>query len=164
MKARLIKINNQECDLYLDNGYMYKADNHILTILLRQFQNLDKLLSSEDSYSNWSNAYSDISVIPGETAAYVNDSNELVIKSYQPFDVLWNDIKIDFSDILVCEEYARAVGKSPEQIKQFLRQNRIPGARKIGRDWVIPKSSIDKYPMDNRVTAGGKFSKYKNTK
>lgn len=164
MKARLIKKNNQECELYLQNGYVYKADNHILTVMLRQFQNITELLASENSCSNWSDLYSDISVIPGETAAYINDADELVIRNYQPFDVLWHDVKIDFSDIMVCEEYAQAVGKSPEQIKQFLRQDRIPGARKIGRDWVVPRSSIDKYPLDNRVTAGGKFSKYKNTK
>lgn len=161
MKARLIKRNNQDCELYLQNGYCYKVDNHILTLMLRQFQILADLLVDVEAYSNWSDNYSDISVIPGETAAYINDNDELVIRNYQPFDILWHNIKIDYSEIMVCEEYAAAVGKSPEQVKQFLRQDRIPGARKIGRDWVVPRSSIDKYPLDNRVTAGGKYSKYK---
>ena len=45
--------------------------------------------------------------------------------------------------------YAEIHGRSEEQIKQYLRQkDRVSGARRIGRNWVIPRDS--KFPDDHR--------------
>lgn len=44
------------------------------------------------------------------------------------------------TNLITTKAYANRNGKSPEQIKQYLHQkNRIPGAARIGRDWVIPQ-------------------------
>lgn len=47
------------------------------------------------------------------------------------------------------EEYGNLHSRSQEQVKQYLKQkDRMPGAVKIGRDWIIP---IDmKFPEDRR--------------
>ena len=46
-------------------------------------------------------------------------------------------------------EYAKSHGCSRESIKQFLREeNRICGAKQIGRDWILPKDSH--FPEDRR--------------
>ena len=46
-------------------------------------------------------------------------------------------------------EYAKNHGCSRESIKQFLREeNRICGAKQIGRDWILPKDSY--FPEDRR--------------
>ncbi|MBR3592089.1 MAG: DNA-binding protein [Clostridia bacterium] len=46
-------------------------------------------------------------------------------------------------------EYAKIHGCSPEQIKQYLREeNRIKGGIQIGRDWVFPKDTY--FPEDRR--------------
>ena len=39
-------------------------------------------------------------------------------------------------------------GKSQEQVKQYCHGNRIDGAVRIGRDWVIPRDS--RFPEDHR--------------
>ena len=51
-------------------------------------------------------------------------------------------------------EYAKEVGKSVEQVKVFLRNGRIPDAKKIGRDWIIARSSVRLYPSDRRISHG----------
>jgi len=40
--------------------------------------------------------------------------------------------------LLSSAEAARILGVSPMRVRQLLSQGRIKGARKIGRDWVIP--------------------------
>ena len=40
------------------------------------------------------------------------------------------------------EEYSQAAGVCKQRIGQLLRAGRIPGARKIGRDWLIPTGTV----------------------
>lgn len=64
--------------------------------------------------------------------------------------------KLEDREVAACETnlittkvYGKQNGKSPEQIKQYLHQkNRLPGAVKVGRDWVIPQDT--RFPEDLR--------------
>ena len=64
--------------------------------------------------------------------------------------------KLDDREVAACETnlittkvYGKQNRKSPEQIKQYLHQkNRLPGAVKVGRDWVIPQDT--RFPEDLR--------------
>ncbi len=53
------------------------------------------------------------------------------------------------TNLITTKVYGKQNGKSPEQIKQYLHQkNRLPGAVKVGRDWVIPQDT--RFPEDLR--------------
>ena len=53
------------------------------------------------------------------------------------------------TNLITTRVYGKQNGKSPEQIKQYLHQkNRLPGAVKVGRDWVIPQDT--RFPEDLR--------------
>ena len=41
--------------------------------------------------------------------------------------------------MLTSQEVAAALGVSPKRARQLLQQGRIPGATKIGRDWLAPE-------------------------
>ena len=58
------------------------------------------------------------------------------------------------TNLITTKVYGKRHGKSSEQIKQYLHQkNRLPGATKIGRDWVIPQDM--KFPKDLRGKGRG---------
>lgn len=42
------------------------------------------------------------------------------------------------TDYLTTTEYAHRLGINPSRVRQLLAEGRIPGARKHGRDWLIP--------------------------
>ena len=53
------------------------------------------------------------------------------------------------TNLVTTKVYAKQNSKSTEQIKQYLHQmNRLPGAAKIGRDWVLPQDT--RFPKDLR--------------
>lgn len=53
------------------------------------------------------------------------------------------------TNLITTKAYAKQNSKSTEQIKQYLHQgNRLPGAAKIGRDWVLPQDTH--FPQDLR--------------
>ena len=55
------------------------------------------------------------------------------------------------TNLLSTQQYAALHKRSPEQVKQYLHQNnRIPGAIRIGRDWVISKDA--RFPENKRKT------------
>jgi len=39
-------------------------------------------------------------------------------------------------------EYARVRDRTPQRIRQLIARGRVPGARKIGRNWLIPSDSV----------------------
>lgn len=69
-----------------------------------------------------------------------------------PEDIAKSLIKRDepvSSNLISTEGYGALHNKSKEQIKQYFRQkNRIPGALKVGRDWVLPRDA--EFPDDMR--------------
>lgn len=52
------------------------------------------------------------------------------------------------TNLISSQAYGERNGKSREQVKQYCYRNRIPGAIRIGRDWVIPRDS--RFPEDHR--------------
>ena len=53
--------------------------------------------------------------------------------------------------LIPINEYAAKIGKAPTTIRQKCQRGTLPGAVKIGRDWLIPDDAP--YP-DNRVKSG----------
>lgn len=45
------------------------------------------------------------------------------------------------SKLFSAPEFARLRGVSEQRVRQLLKDGRIPGARKIGRNWVIPEDA-----------------------
>lgn len=109
------------------------------------------MLGNPDA-EKWNLEYPEMSAYPGETVAYVTDAFHLVIVDFSPFTVLFEASNTTLDDLLTVSEYAQLYNKSVEQVKVFCRHGRIPGAKKIGRDWVIPSDAP--YPIDNRVASG----------
>ena len=48
-------------------------------------------------------------------------------------------------------EYAKRIGKATITVADKCRRGNLPGARKIGRDWFVPKDAA--YP-DYRIKSG----------
>lgn len=59
------------------------------------------------------------------------------------------------TNLIPLQAYAERVGKSPRSVRQKCQLGTLPGAVKIGRDWLIP---ADAPYTDSRVTTG----QYKN--
>lgn len=57
-------------------------------------------------------------------------------------------------------EYARIRGLTPQRIRQLIGRGRVPGARKIGRNWLIPSDGapgrgvLASAPLRDTATAG----------
>lgn len=54
-------------------------------------------------------------------------------------------------NLIPIAKYAAQVGKAPITVRQKCQRGTIPGAVKIGRDWLIPADAP--YP-DARITSG----------
>ena len=81
---------------------------------------------------------------PGETIAIVTDTGELILYSGDIFQNSFISSALA-TDLVTTEEYAAMHGKSKEIIKVLCRQNRISGAEKVGRAWMIPRNAP--YPV-----------------
>lgn len=46
-------------------------------------------------------------------------------------------------DYLTTTETAAELGVSRQRIRQFIDEDRLPGAIKAGRDWLIPKDALE---------------------
>ena len=52
------------------------------------------------------------------------------------------------TNLISSQAYGLLSGKSQEQIKVYCRNNRLSGAIRIGRDWILPKDT--RFPEDHR--------------
>lgn len=55
------------------------------------------------------------------------------------------------TNLIPLQAYAEQVGKSPRSVRQKCQLGTLPGAVKIGRDWLIP---ADAPYTDSRVKSG----------
>jgi predicted nucleotidyltransferase len=46
------------------------------------------------------------------------------------------------STLVSSSEYARRKGISSQRVRQLLKAGRVPGARKIGRNWIVPLEAV----------------------
>lgn len=58
---------------------------------------------------------------------------------------------MDLENMIPIAEYARQIGKATITVADKCRRGNLPGARKIGRDWFVPKDA--EYP-DLRIKSG----------
>lgn len=49
-------------------------------------------------------------------------------------------------------DFAEQWGISPRTVRNMCAKRKIPGAEKIGRDWIIPANA--ERPKDGRITSG----------
>ena len=155
LKARLIKNLDNEYQILCGDGTIAKADLKNISSFFRRFL-VEEFSGGEEGV--WNTAVPDMLAYQGETFAYITDNNQLVVVNPIAFEPLFEVHHYDFSDLMGVPEYAKAVGKSIEQVKVHLRNGRIPNAAKIGRDWIIAKDSVNKYPQDHRISTG-KYAK-----
>lgn len=145
MKARLIKDKDETLCILCHDGSIAKADKNNLNKMLSAFHFIDQLTG--DPKKRWDKEYPDMGLYPGEEFALVTDGYQLVITNFKPFKDVFT-IDVTNMNLVTASEYGEANGKSVEQIKVLCRNGRIPGATKIGRDWMIPADAP--YPVDNR--------------
>lgn len=62
---------------------------------------------------------------------------------------------MQIDNLIPLSEYAARIGKAPRSVRQKCQLGTLPGAVKIGRDWLIP---ADAAYQDNRIKSG----EYKN--
>ena len=58
---------------------------------------------------------------------------------------------MNLENMIPIAEYAAKIGKAAITVADKCRRGALPGARKIGRDWFVPKDA--EYP-DYRVKSG----------
>ena len=68
---------------------------------------------------------------------------------------------MNLEDMIPIAEYAARIGKATITVADKCRRGSLPGARKIGRDWFVPKDA--KYP-DYRVKSGNYIGNRKKQK
>ena len=65
---------------------------------------------------------------------------------------------MNLEDLIPIAEYAKKIGKATITVADKCRRGTLPGARKIGRDWFVPRDA--EYP-DLRITHGKTIGKHK---
>lgn len=151
VKARLIKNPEHKTVLLLEGGaYIEEPDISMLSVILFNFKTLEDFKLERNATSSWKTGYPAISSVPGVDLAYVTDYYQLVVEDISPFVEVFEAVKatVSIEEALTISEYAKKYNRSLEQIKVFCRQGRIFGAKKVGRDWLIPANSP--YPVDTR--------------
>lgn len=143
MIARIIQKDNNYYILYID-GTMSVCTKREFNLFMKSFQNIQDFSGGS---IHWDLECDEMSEYEGKTIAQVNDDNSLTIFSILPFQFLFKYAETEDKDISATE-YARKHNKSVEQIKVLCRNNKIAGARKFGRDWLIPENAP--YPQDGR--------------
>ncbi len=143
MLSRIVKNNNNFQILYIDGTYSVCSKREF-NLFLKDFKNISNYSGGSH---HWDIDCDNMEDFPGETIAQVNDDKSLTVFEMKPFDFLFvYEDKVD-KDISATE-YAIKHNKSVEQIKVLCRKNKIKGARKFGRDWLIPENAP--YPEDGR--------------
>lgn len=144
MRARLIRTDEGEKQILCSDGTIAAANKNSLNAILTDFRTIDRIKGRQ---GYWNAEYPEMSGYPGATLAYVTDDYQLVIRSFQPFQPLM-EIDVEPSNLISAADYAAMHGRSVEQVKVLCRNGRIPGASKLGRDWIIPADAP--YPADGR--------------
>ena len=68
---------------------------------------------------------------------------------------------MNIEDLIPIAEYAQRIGKAVITVADKCRRGSLPGARKIGRDWFVPRDA--EYP-DMRITSGNYIKSRKKKK
>ena len=145
MKARLIKDTNNKSVILCEDGTIAACTDELLYEFLVDFGKNISFVEGKEG--RWDLEYPDMALYPGTTLASILDNKQLVISDFKPFlRFISKDAMYD--NYVSSAEYAKLHNVSYEIIKVFCRDGRIPGAKKIARNWVIPKNAP--YPVEPR--------------
>ena len=131
MKLRLIE-QRKERLLLCPNGSILKVNPDVLSQLLCGFKKA-KAFKGNDGY--WNTVTPSMEDVYGETLAFVDDSDKLVIISEKLFAP---EKKVKY---ISATEYAEMHGKSRASIKVMCSNGRIDGAYKTSSGWLIPEDA-----------------------
>ena len=131
MKLRLVKQRTKLLFL-CPNGSIIKADNDELLRLLTRFNSPNNFKGHDGV---WNSINSDIQNYPGQTVAYINDQNKLVILDEKLFSFMGKD------NLISVTEYADKHGKGRAIVKRLCADGRIEGAEKHSIGWMIPANA-----------------------
>lgn len=56
------------------------------------------------------------------------------------------------NDYIAIAEYAKAIGKSVVTVRQKCERGTLPGAVKIGKNWIVPKDTLYKDARTKKAT------------
>ena len=143
MKARLITDSNKKKVILCEDGTIAECTNELLYTFLVDFGK--KVSFINGSLGRWDTEYPDMSLYPGTELACILDSRKLVITNFKPFTQLVSKDAM-FNDYISANEYAKLHNVSYEIVKVYCREGRISGAKKIARNWIVPKNA--EYPVD----------------
>lgn len=65
---------------------------------------------------------------------------------------------MDIDELIPIAVYAEKIGRATISVADKCRRGSLPGARKIGRDWFVPRDAV--YP-DMRIKTGNNIGKHK---
>ena len=132
MKLRLLKTKTGT-KLLCSNGSTLDVDQKILTKLLIDFKHPNEFKGNEEY---WSNNVASMEDVRGETLAYVDNKNLLIIVSENAFSSI-----VLQEEYVSASEYADMHKKSRAIIKRLCSEGRLQGAYKTSSGWLIPKNT-----------------------
>ena len=147
MKARLIQDQSDTPKLLCTDGTILNfIESNDVFLILSNFKYITEFSGND---GHWFPKYMDMALYPGKTLAYVTDEFLLVVIDPSTFkDLLSSDS--DLNSYVSLAEYAESVNKSQQIIKVFCREGRLPGAKKMGGRWMIPKGTPYPGPPSRR--------------
>ncbi len=132
MKLRLIKTKSG-IQLLCPNGTIINANRDVLIKLLTSFK-FSRRFDGKDGY--WNNFIIDMDDVKGETLAYVDSRNNLVVINCDTFlDA------VQSKDYISATEYANIHNKDKAIVKRHCMNGRIPGAELHSLGWLIPRDA-----------------------
>ncbi len=141
MKLRLLSYN-KKVYILCQNGSVLIPTEQDLIRLLTSFSKPHSF-KGKDGY--WNTAIANIEEASGETLAYIDDTNKLVILNEKTF----SDIVKQEQKYISATEYAAQHDKCRATIKNLCVAGKLPGAYKTSSGWLIPEGTP--YPKDGRA-------------
>lgn len=151
MKARMILNAENKVLILSGDGKICNASNNNRFVFLTSFSR--NLSFTDCTETRWDLEYPDMALYPGTTLAYIADNDQLVVSDFTPF-LRFISEETNMDQYISSKDYAKLHGVTYEIIKLYCRQNRIPGAKKIARNWLIPKNAP--YPVEPDGRRGSK--------
>ena len=133
MKVRLVALENDYILLAIDGTHLTLTEAEVKGFIFNYKEYIPHV-----------HRQSKIEKYEGETLAYINNEDNLVIASLEFLRKFFAD-SIPYISVA---EFAAKYGKKTGIVSRLCVQKRIPGAIKKGRDWHIPAYAA--YPDDAR--------------
>lgn len=149
MKGRLIKDKDNNVLFLCTNGTYVRANYRLMESLLYDFRSIEEFYWKHEGF--WSKGeHMDITLVEGETLAYISDSDQLVIINSEPFRILTKGYQkeLGIDKYISVTAFANKYKKSREIVKVLCREGRIPGATKDSSGtWQIPADAPYPIPL-----------------